>query len=234
MRKFFLFAGIGFVLVSMARAEITVLHEFGPSGDPDGRSPQYARLVVYNYTIYGMTYYGGVSNKGVIYSIGTNGSNFQILHRFGTSDLGFRPRGPLVRIGSTLYGMGGAYSTTDGTVFSIGTDGTNAQRLHRFGSFVGDGEAPMGGLTVDGSTLYGMTNQGGSYSGGTVFSMSADGTNYSILHHFQDGVSTNGKSPVGSMILDGATLYGITQYGGANGRGSIFSIGTDGSGLEAH
>jgi uncharacterized repeat protein (TIGR03803 family) len=41
---------------------------------------------------------------------------------------------------------------------------------------------------------------------------------------------TNGSSPDGSLLLIGDALYGMAQYGGANGDGCIFKINTDGTG----
>ena len=59
-------------------------------------------------------------------------------------------------IGSTLYGMtlvGGADS--HGNIFSINTDGSGYQNLFCFNG--ANGAYPYGDLTLDGSTLYGMT-----------------------------------------------------------------------------
>jgi uncharacterized repeat protein (TIGR03803 family) len=42
-----------------------------------------------------------------------------------------------------------------------------------------------------------------------------------ILYSF-DGA--HGKNPYGSLILDGATLYGMTYSGGANNQGVIFAL----------
>jgi len=43
-------------------------------------------------------------NGGTIFSIGTNGSNFTVLHSFAEAD-GVYPYGSLTLSGSTLYGM---------------------------------------------------------------------------------------------------------------------------------
>jgi len=52
---------------------------------------------------------------------------------------------------------------------------------------------------------------------------------YSVLLNFND---TNGASPEGSLILSGGILYGMTNEGGANNDGDIFSVHTDGSGFK--
>lgn len=41
--------------------------------------------------------------------------------------------------------------------------------------------------------------------------------------------ATVGKEPLGGLITDGTYLYGMTQWGGANNKGTIFKIKTDGT-----
>jgi uncharacterized repeat protein (TIGR03803 family) len=72
-----------------------------------------------------------------------------------------------------------------------------------------------------------MTTSGGANSAGTIFSIDTDGTDFTILRSFD---STNdGGSPLGSLTLSGTKLYGMTNAGGANSAGTIFSIDTDGT-----
>jgi uncharacterized repeat protein (TIGR03803 family) len=83
-------------------------------------------------------------------------------------------------------------------------------------------------LFLSGSTLYGTTFLGGAYGGGTVFSVSTNGSNYTVIHSF-DG--TNGGSPWCTLALSGNALYGTTQYGGTSNYGTVFKVNTDGSGF---
>jgi len=63
-----------------------------------------------------------------------------------------------------------------------------------------------------GSTLYGMTYNGGQYGNdglgyGVIFAIDTDGTNYRVLHHFA-GATTNpadGMHPYGSLTLVGSS-----------------------------
>ena len=88
-----------------------------------------------------------------------------------------------------------------------------------------DGSFPQyGAPTVSGSTLYGMTVQGGSSDSGAAFKMNTDGTGFTLLHTFTGGGS-DGSFPYGSLTLDGSTLYGMTGFGGVNNLGTVFSIG---------
>lgn len=52
---------------------------------------------------------------------------------------------------------------------------------------------------------------------------------YNVLYTF---TSSTGQAPYGSLTLSGNMLYGTTERGGANSKGIIFSIHTDGSGYK--
>jgi uncharacterized repeat protein (TIGR03803 family) len=168
-----------------------------------------------------------------IFRIGTDGNNFSLLHSFGSGSDGAYPCGSLTLIGSTLYGttFWGGNNGNSGTIFQIGTDGSGYSTLHLFGGG-GDGANPHGNLTQNGSTLYGMTEYGGSISGaneGTIFQIGTDGSGYNVLHSFAGG--GEGSVPIGSLTLSGSTLYGMTDYGGSKGDGTVFSINTNGTGF---
>jgi len=205
----------------------TVLHHFA-GGTTGGQNP-YGSLTLYGSTLYGMTHYGGVPNGGVIFKIATDGSGYTVLHYF--SGEGKNPGGSLTLDGSTLYGMTTGGGTTGyGVIFKIATDGTGYTVLHSFNGSATDGARPYGSLTLNASTLYGMTRYGGPSGRGTVFKIATDGSGFTILHYFAGGTS-DGQSPYGSLTLDGSTLYGMTSSGGASDRGTVFEIATDGSGF---
>jgi uncharacterized repeat protein (TIGR03803 family) len=84
------------------------------------------------------------------------------------------------------------------------------------------GELPFGSLTLsaDGSTLYGTTENGGTNSDGTVFSLPVDGGTPTTLVTFD---SAHGQNPRGSLTLSGSTLYGMTEVGSPY-YGTVFSI----------
>ena len=91
------------------------------------------------------------------------------------------------------------------------------------------GEFLRGSLTLSGSTLYGMTSYGGTHYHGTIFKINTDGTGFQLLHSFEKW-SKDGGDPRGSLTLSGSTLYGMNDYGGTDGNGTIFKINTDGTG----
>jgi uncharacterized repeat protein (TIGR03803 family) len=99
-----------------------------------------------------------------------------------------------------------------------------------------DGANPAAGLVLSGDTLYGTTSVGGSGGNGVVFSVKTNGSNFTVLHSFtpMDSVAatnSDGAIPFGGLILCTDTLYGTTSAGGQNGRGTIFSIQTNGLGF---
>ena len=128
-----------------------------------------------------------------------------------------------------LYGMT-ADGRNSGVIFQINPDGSGYSFLHTFTGIATDGSHPQGTLVQSGGVLYGLTLDGGTAgtNGGTVFKINANGTGYGLLYSF--GAATNdGLGPLGSPVLSGNTLYGITSSGGTSNFGTIFKVNTDGS-----
>lgn len=92
-----------------------------------------------------------------------------------------------------------------------------------------DGLGPRAGLVLVSNTLYGTAQAGGSSGYGTVFSLNTDGTGFTNLHTFSGG--GGGDYPWNGMVLSGSTLYGSTADAPGPGLGTIFAIGTDGTGF---
>jgi uncharacterized repeat protein (TIGR03803 family) len=211
----------------------TLLSFTGTSGAAVGGQP-YGSLTLIGTSIYGMTSERDEWGFGNIFSLGINGTNYQNLVSFTGDAGGSEPYGSLTVRGTTLYGMtSGAPSLSfNGNVFSVGTDGTNYRNLVSFNGGMANGSEPYGSLTLAGTTLFGMTQDGGVVPFlGNIFSVGTDGTNYRNLISFTGtGGAAAGAAPyLGSLTLNGTTLYGMTEYGGANFAGNIFSVGTDGT-----
>jgi len=199
----------------------TILHSFA-GGSGNGTRP-YGSLTLSGSMLYGMTAYGGSSDRGTVFKIDNNG-HVSLRDFAGGIDDGRNPNGNLTLSGSTLYGMthqGGEYDA--GVVFRINTDGSGFTILHDFAGGTGDGAFPHGSLTLSGSTLYGMTPDGGAAGDGVIFQINADGSDYTVLHHF--GVADgDGAAPYGSLTLSDSTLYGLTSAGGSSNRGVVFAL----------
>ncbi|MFC1667964.1 choice-of-anchor tandem repeat GloVer-containing protein [Chlamydiota bacterium] len=95
--------------------------------------------------------------------------------------------------------------------------------LYHFGDAANDGLYPISGPIVYNGIFYGMTNIGGSNSYGVVFSLDpTDTSNYSILREF--GAGSDGRLPQANLLAYNGNLFGMTNQGGTNGYGTIFSL----------
>jgi uncharacterized repeat protein (TIGR03803 family) len=171
---------------------------------------------------WGMTHEGGTAGGGTIFRIKTDGTELSVVRNLNNAT-GGAPRSSLIRTSDgTIFGLtqeGPAPYAYGGTIFKINADGNNYSVTHEFDEATGG--YPVGTLIqgTDGS-LFGMTQDGGAFGAGTIFRTNADGSNHTVLHHFD---YINGGYPSSSLMqgIDGA-LYGIA--------GCIFKINTDGSG----
>ncbi len=220
--------GSGTVFSISTSGRQRVLHSFDGS---DGAFPE-ASLLDVKGMLYGTTFRGGKYGRyggGTIFSIRTTGTE-QVLHSFDDSA---GPAASLIDVNGTLYGttVGGGLASSCGssgcgTVFSITKSGKETI-LYSFKGLPTDGAQPLAGLIDVKGTLYGMTEDGGSYYGeGTVFSISTSGTE-KVLHSFGQGY--DGNHPLAGLIDINGTLYGTTNQGGVYSQGTVFSISASGA-----
>ncbi len=163
----------------------------------------------------------------LVLGIGAANAQYTDLLNFDSAN-GAYPQGSLTLVNGRLYGMttdGGANNW--GCIFSIDTNGSGYKDLWNFNySDTTNGADPeRGSLLNIGEKLYGMTTYGGTGVAGIIFSINADGSDFTIIHEFNETI--NGF-PQGGLINSGNVLYGMT-YQGDTSAGSIFSIHTDGT-----
>lgn len=244
--------------VGVNGSNFLVLHAFAApkiqnsNTNSDGVTPLAGPLLL-GGTLYGTAESGGTNGNGTIYSIGTNGGGFAVIHTFSpgrgtlfTNTDGVTPVAGLAGVGDTLYGAtfyGGTNGT--GTIFSLRTNGQNFTVIHSFRvghtNFLdeftnADGTAVQGNLLLSGGTLYGTTAFGTTNASGNVFSLGTNGTGFVTLHTFSDtfgplGTNADGAMPFSGLAISGSELYGTTLYGGTNGSGTVFSLGTNSDGF---
>lgn len=185
---------------------------------PNGILPSTA-VVLSGNIFFGQTTRGGATDSGTIYSIGTDGSNYQLLHSFSADQKGTMSPRLLLSDGLVLGTTSGILGSTFGTIFSMQEDGTDFQVLHEFDGI--DGRNPFAGMTLVGDRLFGLAYGGGAADLGTIYTIRVDGSDFRVLHEF-DGA--DGAEPAGELLREGNTLYGTTLRGGAFDDGVVFAI----------
>ncbi len=209
----------------------SVLYSF--MGGQDAAGPNGTLVIGTNGTLYGTTYYGGMSNfGGGVFKLNADGSGYAVLRRFsGSGGDGNLPTGLVEGSDGALYGTtvtGGAHDV--GTVFKLNKDGSGYLLLRSFTATGSDGGSPNGLVEGSDGALYGTTSQGGSKYYGTVFKLNKDGSGYSVLHSF-DLFRGDGGFPYAGLVkgTDGA-LYGATTGVGIYSDGTVFKLNQNGSG----
>jgi uncharacterized repeat protein (TIGR03803 family) len=222
------------------------LHRFpGTSGvyDPSGGLAMDGAGNLYGTTLYGHDSDDNcqIDTCGVVYRLEAPTWTYKLLHAGILFEQGIAPKAPLTIVGDVIYGTmsaGGSRYCACGVVFKILTNGTGYQEFHVFGpNFPAKqvkGATPIGGLLIDGDTMYGTTSAGGKYGNGVVYKLSTDGSGYEVLHHFTpDNPAYVGEGPQGELLLgkDGR-IYGTQFGGGKYNQGTVFRISKTGDGFE--
>jgi len=218
------------------------------ANSPDAGNPQ-GDLISSPGRFFGTSFGGGASGVGSVFVGQTNGTlsvirNFTIVSADNaTNSGGASPGATIASTGNTLFGVTSAGGVSaNGTLFSITTNGTAFSVLYNFSALdcgTGtntDGATPWGSLVLNGDTLYGTASAGGAGGNGLVFSVKTNGTGFTALHYFTSmdlntATNTDGAIPYGGLSLLSNVLYGTTSAGGYGGSGTIFSIGTNGTGF---
>jgi uncharacterized repeat protein (TIGR03803 family) len=143
--------------------------------------------------------------------------NPQFGHPMGTS-----PQATLLPYGPYLYGTTAQGGFGDyGTVFRINpADGSFTHLASVVTPPDTRNHYPSAGLTAVGSFLYGTGVIGGTSGNGSIYKIDPDSGAISTIFSF-DGA--HGHDPGdGTLVTDGAFLYGTTASGGAYGHGTVF------------
>lgn len=231
------------VIIPTAQAQtFTVLHTFTGR---DGANPQAAPTLDRVGNLYGTTYYGGPGGDGLVYELAHVNSSWLMkpLHGFSRGGNGGGEPYAGVTIGpdGTLFGVASSYGAYDfGTLFNVKPPAHacasvlcpwSDTTLHAFSGYSGggegDGASPYGNVVFDSQgNLYGTTELGGAYNGGTVYkaSRSAGTWNESVIYSF--GASENdGYYTYSGVVLNSAgNIYGTTYFGGTYNEGTVYEL----------
>ena len=198
----------------------------------DGTYPQGALTFDAAGNLYGTTTNGGANNEGTVFELtptSNGGWNESVLYSFGAySGDGIQPQAGVIfdavgnLYGTTAQGGSGPF----GAVFKLtpAAGSWTESLIYEFGNeFSGDGGIPAAPLVWDAfGNLYGTTEGGGQYGGGTVFELTPlDGAwTETIIHSF--GFGDDGITPIAAVTFDNSgNLYGTASEGGGSENGGI-------------
>ena len=189
----------------------------------NGSKPLGSLMQANDGMFYGMAYKGGLNDKGALFQFNPATSVYTKKFDFGTLN-GCYPHGALIQAkDGMLYGM-----TVEGGVNNFGVlfqynfvTNTYTKKID-FDST--NGRNPLGALVqAKDSMLYGLTSLGGTNDMGVLFQYNPKSFVYTKKIDFTG--LTNGDSPLGFLIeAKDTNLYGMTNGGGANDRGTLFKF----------
>lgn len=228
---------------------LTSLHGF--DYNTEGGYSQSGLIVGTDGNLYGTTPQGAVTQHGILFQISPDGATFRNFYNFLADNAD--PEAALVQgKDGAFYGTTNSGGTNNlGTVFRLGTDGV-LTTIHTFTGTVAatlppaistnapaatsDGANPGAALIQGADGLfYGTTNTGGDNNNGTVFSISADGQTYTVLHSFgpyTNNTNPDGSNPAGALVQTADGLFhGVTNNGGSAGYGTVYRLAANGSGF---
>ena len=223
----------------------------------NGSTPSSNLIVGSDGNYYGTSIANTVVTGGTVFSTTPSGDTVRTLHQF-IPDEGYAPRSGLLRpgdgyfYGTTRLGSPNV-ANSSGTIYRIREDGTGFELLHRFALWedVSDFGAPVNEegvypesplILASDDFLYGVTRSGGTGGTGVIFRIRRNGSEFSVIHHFgpitsdideSPPLNAGGASPNGQLLeMPDGFLYGVAAGGGVNGRGTIYRIRLDGTGVE--
>jgi uncharacterized repeat protein (TIGR03803 family) len=227
--------GYGTVFVMTPSGTLETLYNLCSGGPPctDGANPYATLIQGLNGSLYGTTTAGGAGNAGTVFKITSSGA-LTTLYSFCAQGPpcadGESPEAGLVEAANgNFYGTtSGGGANGGGTIFEF-TPGGTLTPLYSFCAQNGcaDGQLPVAPLiqATDGN-LYGTTQEGGAFAGGTIFEITSGGT-FTSLYSFNE--ETIGSSPEAPLLqaTDG-NFYSTTYYGGPppciDGCGIIYEL----------
>ena len=194
----------GVVFKLNSKNEETVLYSF--TGGADGAYPSAGLIFDAKGNLYGTTWYGGASNKGVVFKLNSKNEE-TVLHSFaGGADGAGTQAGLIFDAKGNLYGTTYEGGTSNaGVVFKLNSKNEETVLY----SFTGgeDGKEPLAGLIFDAKgNLYGTTFLGGGANGGVVFKLNSKNEE-TVLWSFGGGDGREGTPGRCDFRREGKPLW---------------------------
>ena len=200
-----------------ASDSVSFLHAFGNGND--GFYPL-SGLTIFNDKLYGNTSVG-TGNDGVVFSYDPASGNYSNTPFDSNGIDGNYLRGDLITLNGNLYGMavgGGAHH--GGTIYEYNVSDSAIIVKYSLDS----NSLPYGKLLFgEDGKLYGMTQGNSPSVKPTLFQYDTALNILTVLHTF-DSIPLDGSVPLGGLMqASNGLLYGMTEIGGSNNLGTIFS-----------
>jgi uncharacterized repeat protein (TIGR03803 family) len=179
-----------------------------------------------NNLFYGMTFSGGAYNLGTIFSFNPVDSMYSDLYDIDSTGT-YNTFSNLTPAGdSIIYGI-----LYDGGILQQGSLFSFNYLSHVYNTLfevtdISKGANPRDMTLAENNVLYGVTDSGGLYGYGTIFSFNPNTGIYNDVYDFDSAI----YSPCGGLVqANNGLLYGLTGEGGANNYGVIYSFDTAGN-----
>jgi uncharacterized repeat protein (TIGR03803 family) len=131
--------------------------------------------------IYATTSHGGAHGRGLLFRVGKDGVGVapETLRSFGSSESELPPIGGVIELpGGYLAGH------TANAIYRIKHNGEGYEEIHRF-TIGTNGYGPVGELAYSkAGRLWGLTEYGGFFAGGLIYSLNSDGSDFQVEHSF--------------------------------------------------
>jgi len=180
-------------------------------------------LIAWNNSIYGVGQYG--PKEGFLYEYNTINNEFDNIYNFDFVGESRSARPHYITLDdNTIYGTIESTSVhAKGIIYKYDLENETFQILHTFE----EANTPSSKLIKVEDRFIGTTKEGGSNDAGTIYSISADGSGFSIIYDF----SGNGgeEEPAGNLLISGGKIWGATPYGGKYRGGVLYNINPDGT-----
>ncbi|MFO1337430.1 MAG: choice-of-anchor tandem repeat GloVer-containing protein [Burkholderiaceae bacterium] len=201
----------------------TVVRSF--KGQTGGNHPWAGLILGKDGHLYGTTFEGAGDLDGTLFKVSLNGA-LTVLHEFHVADsLGASPNQRLLQASNgDIYGISRDTTPCCGAAWRYRADGSIA-RIHAFTMAEGYEQSAL--VQGNDGLIYGVATVGGTFDRGTAFRMSADGSNFSVLHQF-NWDNGNTSYPDSLMRAADGQFYGTAAYGGGY-CGALFRMDASGN-----
>jgi hypothetical protein len=189
---------------------------FELKGESVGYNPQINHISEFDGKWYGLMYYGGDLNRGVLYEFDPATNEYTVRHEFSDDD-GGNATGNLILINNKFYGLAGPNNS--GSIFEfdpVAKEFNVKVFLTTSGLYT-----PGGSMVLYNGKLYGLTMASLTADDGGIFEY--DPVANTIISRGILIPSQHGTNP-GNLVVVGDRIVGSTTYGGPGNKGTIFDF----------